>query len=110
MPPATKRKMRTLLTMKVTSAKIAAMLGVPADCVRSLRRLDRYREPVDDAPASSQKRVCEFSQENFMSLLRVANDLIDLGDLLLITNPLFYHLTQRAEKVFNGKEEENSGN
>ena len=105
MPEYTKRKIRRLLVMKVTSARISAMLNVPAESVRSLRRLDRFREPPSDDPSPARKRSCKFSRENFSNLLKIVNDLYDLGDLLLITNPLFHHLTQRAGKALKNEEE-----
>jgi hypothetical protein len=91
---------------ELTAEKISAMLSVPVGSVRNLRRLDRYREPTNDEPDPPRKRICKFSRKNFDSLLRVVNDLIALGDLMLITNPLFHHLTQRAEKVLKEKNEE----
>ena len=115
-----KGKIRRLLWAKTSVPQISEMLKIPKKDISSLRKLDRFRKQPSDgseckecgtrffAPAEPQDVParkfllddCKLSQENSIALLKVVCDVIALNDLQLITHPLFYHLSKRAEKVY----------
>jgi hypothetical protein len=112
-------KVRRLLLAGMPAAQISARLHVPIRSVCDLRRLDRFRKPGEgdmvcnecgsvicppvnhDILSRGRKKMRgRISQDNTRTLCDIVLDLLQLGDLQLITSPLFYHLTQRAEKVY----------
>jgi IS30 family transposase len=116
MPAKLKEEVRRLLFARMSLPKIAARLRVSPESIRDLRRLDRFRDipecskcgtkfftPQESSARPAREpehRSCQFTHKNVANLLRVVRDLIELNDLRLVTHPLFYHLSQRAEKVY----------
>jgi len=120
-----REKIRRCLLVKTPVSQIAVNLNLPVESIWSLRRLDRFRTATEtkcsecgtiifapmktSTPSVNRSHyACRFSQANFLDLVKVTEDLLDLSDLQLITNPLFHHLAQRAEKAYqniHGKKE-----
>jgi len=115
-----KADIRKLLRSDIPASQISARLRVPVRLVQEMQRFDRLERP-EDSPAATcpkcggmifppldrnqpppqrKKMRGHISRDNIRSLGDVVLDLIQLGDLELITNPLFYQLSQRAEKVY----------
>ncbi len=125
-----KKKIRRLVWTKTPSLQIASMLGILVEDVKKLRQLDRSCSPPKGAsecgecgaklldPVKGNLRLrrrtdpCdyEFSSSNFTGLLKVVRNLLDLHDLQIITNPLFFHLAQRAERAYEGLNKKTKSN
>ena len=122
-------KRRDMLISGLTPEVIASRVLLPAESVKSLRRLDRFHSPgggvsecgecgakvfakLGEGGRGSRRgkwNGCGFSTENFTKLLRISMDVLELGDLRIITNPLFYSLVQSSERIIeevNGKEKD----
>ena len=113
-----REKVRMQLSLKTSVPQIAANLNVPVENVWCLRRLDRFRVATEtickecgtvffmsngsgtESVDRREKMRGRISLDNTRLLCDIALNLLELSDLHLISNPLFHHLAQRAEKVY----------
>jgi hypothetical protein len=132
MPKRLHAEVRRLLLWEVPIQQISARLKIPVESVGDVHRIYRLHDLVKSPPkctecgavifsgadihATGSSRIRmrgRISRENVHKLYDIVSDLMDLNDLQLITNPLFYHLAQRAEKVYGkiyGKSKEEKKN
>lgn len=116
-PSSMKEEIRNLFAEGIGDHQIGARLNLPGLHIRDFRRYDRlsgtrterckecgavvFLNHRADCEHANRKRIRgHVSRDNVRTISDIVTDLLSLGDLKLITHPLFYHLTQRAEKVY----------
>lgn len=127
-PSSMKKEIRNLFAEGIGDHQIGARLNLPGLHIRDFRRYDRLdgtrvskckecgaavflNHRADREHANRKRMRGHVSRDDVRAISDIVTDLLSLGDLKLITHPLFYHLTQRAEKVYqkiHGKKKDTS--
>jgi IS30 family transposase len=116
-PYPLKREIRELFDQGVTDRLIGQRVNLPSSVIKEFRRHLRFgkskvetcvkcgaavfKHDRQDRECRKVKKIrAPVSRDNARKLYDIITDLLQLEDLRLISHPLFYQLTKRAEKVY----------